>query len=137
MPNALYPLIRAFASKCCWSAPIQVSISPTFYDQIFCLKGFGLAFQSFQFVFVVFRQMKIGFKSSSQFHQNFTSSFCANIFSTKKLQNQTVTREKLHKTLPYKTVVRKMLVELSQGVNFINIKCTNFSYETSFWQLFF
>ncbi len=42
-----------------------------------------------------------GIDNWSQFHQHFTSSFCA-IFCVKKLQSKTVTREKLWKTLSYK-----------------------------------
>jgi len=34
--------------------------------------------------------------TSCQFHQHFTSSFCADILATKKLQSQTATIEKLH-----------------------------------------
>jgi len=52
----------------------------------------------------------------------------APIFSGKKLQSQTVSREKLHKTLLYKKVPHKMLVNLTQGVNFINV------LDTAFWE---
>jgi len=43
----------------------------------------------------------------SQFHQYFTSSFCADILAPKKLQSQTVIREKLHKALLYKKALVK------------------------------
>jgi len=46
-----------------------------------------------------------------QFHQHFTSSFC--IFLTKKLQRQTVIREKRCKALSYKKCARKMLMKLT------------------------
>ena len=38
----------------------QVSISPTFYEQLFCMKLFFEAFLYFQFVFVIFRLKEIG-----------------------------------------------------------------------------
>jgi len=39
----------------------------------------------------------------------------------KNLQGQTVTREKLHKTLLYEKGASKMLMKLTPVVNFINI----------------
>jgi len=39
-------------------------------------------------------------------------SFCADIFSSKKLPSQTVTREKLSKTLSYDKGLHKMLMKL-------------------------
>jgi len=40
-------------------------------------------------------------------------SFCADIFSSKKLPSQTVTREKLSKTLSYDKGLHKMLMKLT------------------------
>jgi len=49
----------------------------------------------------------------SQFHQNFTSSFAPVLFHQKKLQSQTVIREKLHETLLYnKLMVVKLFPKL-------------------------
>ncbi len=48
-----------------------------------------------------------------QFHQHFMSSFCTEIILPKKLQSQTVTREKLRKTLPYKKGSIQMLMKLT------------------------
>jgi len=48
------------------------------------------------------------------------SSFYANIISPKKLQSQTVDKEKLQKTFFLKAA-RKMLVKLTPAVNFNNI----------------
>jgi hypothetical protein len=49
--------------------------------------------------------------TSSQFHQHFTSSFCADIFrSAKLLQSQTAIIEKLH---AQSTFVQKMLMKLT------------------------
>jgi len=48
----------------------------------------------------------------SPFHQHLTSSFCANILTPKKLQSQTVIREKLQKAPLYKKGARKMLMKL-------------------------
>jgi len=50
--------------------------------------------------------------SCSQFHQHFTSSFCAEVLAPKKPQSQTVTREKLCKTLLYLKGARKMSMKL-------------------------
>jgi len=50
---------------------------------------------------------------SSQFQQHFMSSFRANILLLKKLQNQTVIREKLQKELSYKKVLHKMMMKLT------------------------
>jgi len=52
----------------------------------------------------------------SQFHQHFMSSSFENIFFPKKLQNQTLIREKLRKTLLYKKVSSKMLMKFTPGV---------------------
>ena len=41
------------------------------------------------------------------------STFCSNILLTKKIQSQTVSREKQSKTLLYKKCARKMLVKLT------------------------
>jgi len=51
--------------------------------------------------------------SSSQFHQHFTSSFCANILASKKLQSQTLIREKMRKALLCEIGTRKMLMKLT------------------------
>ncbi len=44
------------------------------------------------------------------------------IFFRQKIQTQTVSRLKLHKRLLYKKAIHEMLVILTPGVNFINIK---------------
>ena len=49
-----------------------------------------------------------------QFHQRFTSSFCANILSPKK-SNLSLSTEKLLKRLSYEKGARKMLVKLTPG----------------------
>jgi hypothetical protein len=49
----------------------------------------------------------------SQFHQNFMSSYSADILLPQKMQSQTVNRENLHKTLSYKKADIKMLVKLT------------------------
>ena len=41
---------------------LQVSISPTFYEQLFCTKVFFAAFLYLQFGFVIFWQKEIGAK---------------------------------------------------------------------------
>jgi len=51
----------------------------------------------------------------SQFHQHFMSSFCANILLLKKLQSQTLIREKLRKALLNKKGARKMLMKLNHA----------------------
>ncbi len=51
---------------------------------------------------------------------------------TKKLQSQTVTGEKLCKTLLYDKGRHKMLIILTLVVNFINVKCTHLSYKSLF-----
>ncbi len=49
------------------------------------------------------KQRKVVSMNCSQFHKHFTISFCANILSQKKkIQSQTVIREKLCKILAYK-----------------------------------
>jgi len=53
------------------------------------------------------------FNTYSQFHQDFTSSFCADILVPKKLQSQTVPTEKLCKALLYEKVEYKMLMKLT------------------------
>jgi len=72
-----------------------------------------------------------------QFHQHFTSNFCNNIFatiffhqyfSTKKLQSQNVTREKLCKALLYKKFARKMLMKLTKGGKKTIQQCFENSY---------
>jgi len=57
----------------------------------------------------------------SQFHQHFTSSLISNILLTKKFQSQTVSSEKLCKTILYKKAGQKILVKLTLGVHFTNI----------------
>jgi len=53
-------------------------------------------------------------ENCSSFHQHFfTNSFCADILSPKKLQSQTVSREKLQKTLSYQKAAHKVLVKLT------------------------
>jgi hypothetical protein len=52
----------------------------------------------------------------------------------KKLQAQTVIREKVSKTLLYKKAALK--IKLTPVVNFINILRTDFFVPTLFWQLF-
>jgi len=47
----------------------------------------------------------------------------------KKLQSQTVTREKLRKILLFEKCARQMLMKLTPGVDFINILQAAFSYE--------
>jgi len=61
-------------------------------------------------------------KDWSQFHQHFTSRFCANILAPKKLKSLTVNREKLQKTLLYEKVSSKMLVKMTPVVVVIVIK---------------
>ncbi len=56
-----------------------------------------------------------GAVNCNQFHQHFTSSFCANSLLPKKLQSQTASAEKLRKALLYKKVARKMLMKLTPG----------------------
>jgi len=51
--------------------------------------------------------------SCSQCHQYFTSGFCADILLAKKLQTQTVSTEKLLKTLSYEKAASNMLVKLT------------------------
>ena len=51
----------------------------------------------------------------SQFHQQFTSSFCADCHSSKKIQTQTVRTEKLRKTLSYYKAACKILLKLTPG----------------------
>ena len=41
-----------------------MSISPTFYEQLFCTKVFCTAFMCLQFGFVIFWQKKIGAKAA-------------------------------------------------------------------------
>jgi len=55
-----------------------------------------------------------------QFHQHFTSTFCANIFAPKKFKAKTYLK-KLRKVLLYKKFAHKMLMKLTPAVNFINI----------------
>jgi len=84
-------------------------------------------------------------------YQNFTSSFCANIFLTKNYKAKlTVSGEKLHKTLlSFDKSAHKMLVKLIIGLNFSNIftrsshvhrsqkhKKTVISVFLCFWDLF-
>jgi len=47
----------------------------------------------------------------------------------KKLQNQTVSREKLSITIPFGKVHHKMLAKFTPVVNFINVLHAHFSYE--------
>jgi hypothetical protein len=47
--------------------------------------------------------------TSSQFHQNFMSSFCTDILLPKKLQSQTETREKFEKDFHTKKGESKMM----------------------------
>ena len=56
-----------------------------------------------------------------QYHQHFKISFYANIIFPKKLQSQTVSIEKMHKTLSPKKADFKMLVKLTTGVDFTKI----------------
>jgi len=64
----------------------------------------------------------------SQFHQHFKSSFCTDILLPKKIQIQTVTREKqLCITLLNEKGVCKMLMKLTPVVNFTNILQAAFS----------
>ncbi len=60
-----------------------------------------------------FKTSKIKCSTSSQFHQHFTSSFCAHILLPKKFQSQIVIREKLHKTLLYEKSLSKMMMKLA------------------------
>jgi hypothetical protein len=53
--------------------------------------------------------------SSSQFHQHFLSIFCADNLLHKKIQSQTVIREKLRKALSCEKVLSKMLMKLTSG----------------------
>jgi len=46
-------------------------------------------------------------------------------------QSQNATREKLHKALFLKKLLRKLLLKLTTVVNFINILCTNIFYESA------
>jgi len=55
---------------------------------------------------------------------------CKNSFA-KKLQSQTVIREKLCKKLLHKKAAHKMLINLTPGLNFINIQHTAFSARKS------
>jgi hypothetical protein len=43
-----------------------VSISPIFYEQIFCTKDFGAAFMCLQFGFVIFWQKDFGAKAANK-----------------------------------------------------------------------
>jgi len=45
----------------CWCFLLQVSISPTFCEQLFCTKVFGAAFMFLQFMFVMFLSNKYFF----------------------------------------------------------------------------
>ncbi len=49
-----------------------------------------------------------------------------------KSQSQTVSSEKLRKTLSFKKAVRKMFVKLTPSVNFINILLERFLFESEF-----
>ncbi len=60
--------------------------------------------------------------SSSFYKQLLRQYFCA-----KKLQSQTMTREKLRKAHLYKKVMCKMLMALTPGVDFINVLRTAFT----------
>jgi len=56
-----------------------------------------------------------GNEPCSQFHQHFTSSFCIDIFATKKLQSKTVIKEDLGKAILCSKVTRKVLMKLTPG----------------------
>ena len=65
-------------------------------------------------------------------NMQFMSSFCADFLSTKKLQTQIVSTEKLHKTLLYKKAACKMLLKLTPLVNLNNNLQAAFAL-ISFW----
>jgi len=64
----------------------------------------------FWFFFGFWSILAFWFSSLSQFHEHFTSNFFA-----KKLQSQTVMREKLRNALLYKKVLCNMLMKLTPG----------------------
>ena len=53
------------------------------------------------------------FANCSQFHQHFTSSFCADFLLPKKLQTQIISTLKLRQTLLHKKAAHKMLLKLT------------------------
>ena len=59
---------------------LLVSISATFYKQLFCTKAFCAAFLYLQFVFVIFWQKEIGAKAACKVLVKLTS-FCTHTFS--------------------------------------------------------
>ncbi len=65
-------------------------------------------------------------ESYSQFQQHFTSRFLANIHLTKNTQPNCKERKAAQKLL-YKKAARKMLVELTPWLNYINVLHTAFT----------
>jgi len=65
--------------------------------------------------------------SVNTLQQNLHEQLLRRYSSAKKLQSQTIIREKLHKALSYEKRAHKMLMKLTPGVNFINILRTPFA----------
>jgi len=76
---------------------------------------------------VFYRAIYLLFKISSAMKESNSSMFYALVFCAAFLN---VSRKKLRKALLYKKIAHKMLMKLTKGVNFINILCTNFLYES-------
>jgi len=90
-------------------SPFRVGWSD--YEQLFWMKK--VVYETFIYLNKLAKSCSFGKISdrSSQFHQDFTCSFCADSLEPKNLQSQNVIREKLCKTLSSTKVARKMLVK--------------------------
>jgi len=78
----------------------QVSILPTFYEQLFHMKIFCAAFFYFQFSFVIFWQKNMGAKAARNMLVKLSRAGCIIFSSNIVLQSQENASELIALTLP-------------------------------------
>jgi hypothetical protein len=105
-------------------------ISPTFYEQIFCL--FPIS-KNLQTQIVRTEKLPKTILHEEAAHKTFLQAPFVPIFLRQKITKPNLSRGKLCKTILHEKGARKMLVILTPAVNFINVKRTNFSYESRFF----
>jgi len=78
-----------------------VSISPTFYDQLFHTKAFSTAFLYLQVGFVIFWQKNIGEKAARKMLVKLTTGQCLEMALTDETNEKTENKGKIIQKLSY------------------------------------
>ncbi len=136
-------LVQKLLIKCWWTW-LQVSISLTFYNQLFSTKLFCAAYMCLHLWFVTFLMKKIGTKAARKMLVKFAcgSSKSLNVKSSSWSSQTTTTKKKKSSTQSWTVKPRHLLGQDSQ--NFLRQIWKTFvtfslkiSTETNFWNRYF